>query len=106
LTGIRKLWILGALELALNGVAAPKTVTVQYRFFTRRPQMDGNWAALEAASDGKVYVGLACHGCNGHLVFYDAKTDKIVDVGDLTKLSGESGLNLGPQSKIHAKFGA
>jgi hypothetical protein len=105
LTILRKLWILGALAVALNGMAAPKTVTLQYRFFTGLPQMDGNWAALLAASDGKVYVGLACHGCNGHLVFYDSKTDKMVDVGDLTRLSGESGLSLGPQSKIHAKFG-
>ena len=67
--------------------------------------MDGNWAALKAASDGKVYVGLACHGCNGHLVFYDSKKDQMVDVGNLTRLSGENGLHLGPQSKIHAKFG-
>jgi hypothetical protein len=43
--------------------------------------MDGNWAALKAASDGKVYVGLACHGCNGHLVYYDSASDKMVDAG-------------------------
>jgi hypothetical protein len=90
---------------ALNGVAAPKTVTVQYRFFAGLPQMDGNWAALKAASDGKVYAGLACHGCDGHLVFYDSKSDKMVDVGDLTRLCGENGLRLGPQSKVHAKIG-
>jgi hypothetical protein len=102
---VRKFWILGALAFALNGVAAPKTVTVQYRFFTGLPQMDGNWAALKPASDGKVYVGLACHGCNGHLVFYDSKSDNMVDVGDLTRLCGEKGLRLGPQSKIHAKIG-
>src|SRR5271157_411362 len=101
----RRLWVLGALAFALNGVAAPKMVTVQYRFFTGLPQMDGNWAALKAASDGKVYVGLACHGCDGHLVLYDSKTDKMVDVGDLTRLCGENGLRQGPQSKIHAKFG-
>jgi hypothetical protein len=105
LRGVRKLWILGVLAVALNGMAAPNAVTVQYRFFTGLPQMDGNWAALLAASDGKVYVGLACHGCNGHLVFYDSKTDKMIDVGDLTRLCGENGLNRGPQSKIHAKFG-
>jgi hypothetical protein len=67
--------------------------------------MDGNWAALKAASDGKVYAGLACHGCDGHLVFYDSKSDKMVDVGDLTRLCGENGLRLGPQSKVHAKIG-
>ena len=105
LSTVRRSWILGALAFALNSVAAPNTVTVQYRFFTGLPQMDGNWAALKAASDGKVYVGLACHGCDGHLVFYDSKSDKMVDVGDLTRLCGENGLHLGPQSKIHAKFG-
>jgi len=101
----RKLWLLGTLAFALNSIAAPKVVTVQYRFFTGLAQMDGNWAALKAASDGKVYVGLACHGCDGHLALYDSKSDKMVDVGDLTRLCGENGLRLGPQSKIHAKFG-
>jgi hypothetical protein len=105
LIALRRLSILGLLAVALNAVAAPKGVTVEYRFFPGLAQMDGNWAALLAASAGKVYVGLACHGCNGHLVFYDAKTDKMLDVGDLTRLTGEGGLNEGPQSKIHAKFG-
>jgi hypothetical protein len=82
-----------------------RTVTVQCRFFPGLATMDGNWAALKAASDGKVYVGLACHGCDGHLVFYDSKKDRMVDVGGLTRLTGENGLGLGPQSKIHAKFG-
>jgi hypothetical protein len=46
-----------------------KTVTVEYRFFPGLATMTGNWAALKAASDGKVYVGLACNGCDGYLVF-------------------------------------
>ncbi len=101
----RYLWFLMMFALASPAIAGPKTVTVDYRFFPHLAQMDGNWAALKAATDGKVYVGLACHGCNGHLVFYDSKADRMVDVGDLTRLAGESGLGLGPQSKIHAKFG-
>jgi hypothetical protein len=86
-------------------IGASQTVTVEYRFFPGLANMDGNWAALKAASDGKVYVGLACHGCNGHLVFYDRQKDRMIDVGDLNTLTGENGLGLGPQSKIHAKFG-
>jgi hypothetical protein len=105
LRALGELGILAALALAVEGVAWSQTVTVQYRFFTGLAQMDGNWAALKAGSDGKVYVGLAHHGAGGHLVFYDSKTDKMVDVGDLTRLCGENGLNMGPQSKIHAKFG-
>jgi hypothetical protein len=84
---------------------AATTVTVDYRVFPGLAQMDGNWAALLAASDGKVYAGLACHGCSGHLVFYDSKADRMVDLGDLNSLTGEQGLDIGPQSKIHAKFG-
>lgn len=105
LLALGRLLILGTFPFFVNGFAASNTVTVQYRYFTGLAQMDGNWAALKAASDGKVYVGLACHGCDGHLAFYDSKTDKMFDVGDLTRLCGESGLRMGPQSKIHAKMG-
>src|SRR6202020_2713976 len=91
--------------IAARFQASIKTITVDYRIFPGLATMDGNWAALKAGSDGKVYVGLACHGCNGHLVYYDPSKDRVVDVGDLTTLSGEDGLGLGPQSKIHAKFG-
>ena len=84
---------------------AESTTTLEYRVFPGLAQMDGNWAALLAASDGKVYVGLACHGCSGHLVFYDSVKDKVVDLGDLNSLAGQSGLDVGPQSKIHARFG-
>jgi hypothetical protein len=66
--------------------------------------MNGNWAALKAASDESVYMGLACHGCNGHLVYYDSTSNKMVDVGDLAELTGEDGLDIGPPSKIHAEF--
>lgn len=97
--------VFALLIVATQMFASPRMVTVDYRFFPGLAQMDGNWAALLAASDGKVYVGLACHGCDGHLVYYDSKTDQVVDVGDLTRLAGENGLRLGPQSKIHAKFG-
>src|SRR6266545_5767289 len=80
-------------------------VRVGHRVFPGLEAMDGNWAALLAASDGKVYVGLAYHGGDGHLAWYDSRTDTMHDGGNLTALSGETGLRRGPQSKIHAKFG-
>jgi sugar lactone lactonase YvrE len=87
-------------------VSAPaRTVQVDYRVFPGLAEMDGSWAALLAASDSKVYAGLACHGGDGHLVYYDAETDRVRDLGNLTALCGESFLKRGPQSKIHAKFG-
>lgn len=85
--------------------AAARSVRVEHRVFPGLHEMDGNWAALFASSDGKVYAGLAYHGGDGHLVFYDSKSDRMHDVGNLTELAGESHLRRGPQSKIHAKFG-
>jgi hypothetical protein len=98
----------GVLCFVISIAALPATagsVRVDHRVFPGLHQMDGNWAALLAASDGKVYAGLAYHGSDGHLVYYDSKTDRVHDVGNLTELSGESHLRRGPQSKIHSKFG-
>lgn len=94
--------------LALSAVAAAQDshrVPIEARFFTGLETMDGNWAALFAASDGKVYAGLANHGGGGHLVYYDSKTGRMVDAGNLDELTGEALVKRGPQSKIHAKFG-
>lgn len=81
------------------------TVQVDYRVFPGLARMDGNWSALYAARDGKVYVGLAYHGGDGHLVYYDPKRDQVRDLGALTWLCGEQFLDRGPQAKIHTKFG-
>ena len=88
---------------ALTAKEAP--FPLQHRVFPGLERMDGNWAALFAASDGKVYAGLAYHGGDGHLVYYDSRQDRMHDAGNLTELCGESNLKRGPQSKIHAKFG-
>jgi len=91
---------------ALLAATAPShSVQIDHRVFPGLAAMDGNWAALFAASDGKVYAGLAYHGGDGHLVYYDSKRDEVHDAGNLTQLCGESNLRRGPQSKIHAKFG-
>lgn len=82
-----------------------RVLRVDHRVFPGLHLMDGNWAALLAGSDGKVYAGLAYHGGGGHLVYYDSKTDRMHDAGDLNHLTGEAHLRRGPQSKIHSKFG-
>ncbi|HWR54456.1 MAG TPA: hypothetical protein VN428_25335 [Bryobacteraceae bacterium] len=91
--------------VSLISLGAERSVRIEHRVFPNLHEMDGNWAALFAASDGKVYAGLAYHGGDGHLVFYDSKSDRMHDAGNLTELAGESHLRRGPQSKIHAKFG-
>ena len=93
------------LGVVVPAFCAGKIVTVDYRIFPGLAEMDGNWAALTVAHDGKVYAGLACHGCDGHMVMYDPATDRVTDIGNLTRLAGEVNLRIGPQSKIHAKFG-
>jgi len=88
-----------------QGGSPAGTVRVEYRIFPGLANMDGNWSALLAASDGKVYAGLAYHGGDGHLVYYDPSADLVRDVGALTVLCGEQGQRRGPQSKIHTRFG-
>ncbi len=94
--------------LALAGAVwcqSGRTVSVDHRVFPGLHTMDGNWAALLAGSDGKVYAGLTYHGGSGHLVYYDSKTDRVHDAGDLNTMAGETFSRRGPQSKIHSKFG-
>ncbi len=69
-------------------IAGEQHVTVDFRVFPGLAEMDGNWAALTVAHDGKVFTGLACHGCDGHLVMYDPKADHVTDLGNLTALAG------------------
>jgi len=94
-------WLMAAAVFSQAG----RSVRLDHRVFPGLHMMDGNWAALFAGSDGKVYVGLAYHGGSGHLVYYDSKGDRMHDVGDLNTLAGEADLRRGPQSKIHSKFG-
>ncbi len=91
--------------VATLSAAAARTVQLDHRVFEGLAEMDGNWAALLAASDGKVYAGLAYHGGAGHLVYYDSKTGRMHDLGNLNQLTGEDNLHRGPQSKVHSKFG-
>jgi len=92
------------LAMLSHAAEAPRVV-IDAHVFPGLERMDENWAALLAASDGKVYVGLAYHGGDGHLVYFDSKTGQMHDVGNLTELAGEQALHRGPQSKVHAKFG-
>ncbi|MCL5770488.1 MAG: hypothetical protein M1588_04155 [Planctomycetes bacterium] len=94
----------GALLPRLSA-APPPVVHIQYRLFPHLAAMDGNWNALSVGPDGRVYIGLAHHGGNGRAMVYNPRTGRMRDIGNLTELCGEAGLGLGPQSKVHAKFG-
>jgi hypothetical protein len=85
--------------------AAPKTVRLDHRVFPGFHYLDGNWAALLAASDGRVYTSFSYHGGDGRFLCYDSRSDRTLDLGNITELCGEQHQRRGPQSKIHAKFG-
>lgn len=104
-SSVTRLLCAALLSGALLVSGAERSVRIDHRVFPGLHEMDGNWAALLAASDGKVYAGLAFHGGDGHLVYYDSKAGRMHDAGNLTELSGESHMKRGPQSKIHSKFG-
>jgi len=93
------------LQVLAQSTSSARTVTVDARVFPGLAFADGNWSALFVGSDGEVYIGLAYHGGDGHLVYYDPGTDSMHDTGPLTALCGEQFLHRGPQSKIHVKFG-
>lgn len=97
--------VLAPVPLRAVGESPVRTVQVDCRVFPGLAEMDGNWSALLAGSDGKVYVGLAYHGGGGRMVYYDSTTDTIHDIGDLNDLVGQPFTRVGPQSKIHTKFG-
>jgi hypothetical protein len=90
---------------AWSASAPVHIVKVEYRLFPGLGNMDGHWNALTVARGGKAYIGLAHHGAGGHVVYYDPAKDRIVDLGNLNKLCGQMGLRIGPQAKVHAKFG-
>jgi len=56
--------------------AAPKTVRLEHRIFPGFHYLDGNWAALLAASDGKVYTSFSHHGGDGRFLCYDSKSGR------------------------------
>lgn len=99
------LFVLAVLSMSSLALADARKITVEFRVFPGLAEMDGNWAALTVAHDGRVFAGLACHGCDGHVVMYEPKADRMVDLGNLTALAGEANLGRGNQSKVHAKFG-
>jgi len=62
--------------------------------------------ALSMASDGNVYYALCSTSIDfgGKVFRYDPRTDKIIEIGDLTEMSGEKGLKTVPQGKSHVLF--
>jgi len=103
--GARTLLTAALLGFAFQTCSATSTVTVDYRVFPGLAEMDGNWAALLAASDGKVYAGLGLPRLQRTSCLLRLEEGHDDRRGRPEQADWRAGLEIGPQSKIHAKFG-
>jgi hypothetical protein len=65
-----------------------------------------SYNGISAASDGKIYYVLSSESIEvgAQIYSYDAPTDRIQHLGDLTEACGEKGLKAIPQNKSHVGF--
>lgn len=90
---------------AFGGCPCDKKVVVKTVDFTGGYRAEGFWAAMHAATDGKVYVAL-CGESGGHAQFYiyDPVKDKMRHRADLAKFLGGSGKGIRTHAKVHSKL--
>jgi hypothetical protein len=93
------------LTAACGWAAGEKTVTVQaYRFTGGSGLEDSMWSALYAAKSGKLYIGLCTHAEAAHFFEFDAQTQQMHHVADLTVFKGERGKGIRTSGKIHVRM--
>ncbi|MFC2077052.1 two-component regulator propeller domain-containing protein [candidate division KSB1 bacterium] len=84
-------------------VMAAETLPVSIKTFPGGHKEDGVWSALEAARDGKIYMGLCSHGGSGQFYVYnpaDGAIDHIATIQDIVnELPGRE-----PQGKLHSQM--
>jgi len=70
--------------------------------------VDGQWEGIIAASDGRTYFGVACHGPNNNAQFYsyDPKTSSVKHLADVGVWCGETDSpgKRNTQGKIHSNI--
>jgi hypothetical protein len=80
-------------------------ITLESRSFPKNLKEDGFWAAIYAARDGKVYIGLNTEGGgSAQFYIYDPVEDKIRHRADISEILGEKGKGRRTHAKIHTKF--
>jgi len=88
-----------------NARAADKKVILKSRSFPKNLKEDGFWAAIHAAKNGKVYIGLNTEGGGAaQFYIYNPQTDKICHRADMSEFLGEKGKGICTHAKIHTKF--
>jgi hypothetical protein len=70
--------------------------------------VDGQWQGIVAASDGRTYFGVSCHGPDNNAQFYcyDPKTDRVKHLADVGAWCGETNAlgRTNTQGKIHSNI--
>jgi len=85
--------------------ACDKKVVLRSVDFPGNYKENGFWAAMYAASNGKVYIGLNTeNGGHAHFYIYDPNKDEIRHKADIAEFLGESVKGIRTQAKIHSKF--
>jgi hypothetical protein len=80
-------------------------VTLESRSFPKNLKEDGFWAAIYAARDGKVYIGLNTEGGgSAQFYIYDPISDEISHRADISEFLGDKGKGIRTHAKIHTKF--
>lgn len=89
----------------LRKVANSKSLTAKH-YYSGFPLAHDTYNAISPASDGKIYYVLSSDSIEqgGQVFCYDAESDKIKFLGDLTEICGEKGQRTIPQGKSHVDF--
>ncbi len=97
--------VAAVLPLPLRAVPAESgRVAVTVIEYPENYKPDGMWAALYAASSGKVYSGLCTHGGSALFYEYDPATRVNRLVADIGEFLGDKGSGERTHGKIHTRF--
>jgi hypothetical protein len=80
-------------------------VTRSWNLCDIKPELDGQWQGIRAASDGNCYFASSSHSNRQGAIFcrFDPRTEKItVLTDDITKVCGDDPLKDPPHGKIHS----
>jgi hypothetical protein len=92
-------------DAAFGGCPCDKKIVLKSVDFPGSHKEDGFWAAIHAAADGKVYIGLNTEGGgHNHFYIYDPAKDKMIHRADMAKVLGGYGKAIKTHAKIHTKI--
>jgi len=90
---------------AFGDCGCDKKILLKSVDFPGNHKEDGFWAAIHAAADGRVYIGLNTEGGgHNHFYIYDPAKDKMIHRADMAKVLGGYAEGIKTHAKIHTKI--